>query len=152
MANYYGKTRTNYFSVTDKEKFRQIIALCGASDDNIKIIEKVQDDGSIKYGFYCESSIDGLPIAADADNTDKDYEDDNVDYDYDAFCEALQKILPDDDAIIITEVGSEKMRYLIGICTVITNKDFKCIDINREAVKLAAAMLENPEFTTQIEY
>ena len=153
MADYYGKTRTNYFSVTDAEKFKQIIASCGSTDE-IKIFDEKQNDGSVKYMFYCEGIIQGLPErekSGDDDNRE-DCEDDDFDYDYNAFCESLQKIIPDNDAIIITEIGSEKMRYLTGISTVITNKDFKCIDISRESVKLAAKMLNNPEFTTQIEY
>ena len=150
MADYYGKTRTNYFSVTDEEKFKQIMGSCRGADD-IEIIDNQQQDGSLKYGFYCEGSIYGLPERdEDAGNTDEEYDD--VDYNYDAFCEALQQILPDDDAVLITEVGYEKMRYLIGNCVVITNKDTKYIDINREAVKLAATMLENPDFITQMDY
>ena len=38
MANYYGKTRTNYFAVTDETKFRQIIADC-RGEDKIVIID-----------------------------------------------------------------------------------------------------------------
>ena len=153
MADYYGKTRTNYFSVTDEEKFRQIIASCGASDD-IVIIDQKQQDGSMKYGFYCDGSINGLPDRDDDAGNTEDYceDDDDLDYSYDAFCEALQKILPDNDAIMITEIGSEKMRYLTGCCIVITSADFKCIDIGSEALKLAKTMLKNPDFTTQNEY
>jgi len=146
MADYYGKTRTNYFSVTNEEKFREIIALCGATDE-IKIDDEKQNDGSVKYMFYCEGVIQGLPDS----ESDNDAGDD-FDYSHEAFCKALQEILPDDDAVIITEVGSEKMRYLIGSCTVITSKDIKWIDISREAVKLAATMLDNPDFTTENEY
>jgi len=103
MADYYGKTRTNYFSVTDEEKFKQIMGSCRGADD-IEIIDNQQQDGSLKYGFYCEGSIYGLPERdEDAGNTDEEYDD--VDYNYDAFCEALQQILPDDDAVLITEVG-----------------------------------------------
>ena len=151
MANYYAKTRTNYFSVTDAEKFKQIIALCKASDDDIYIIESEQENGGIKYGFYCEGSIDGLPEKDDGDDTEY-CDDDDFDYNYDAFCEALQPILPDDDAVLITEIGSEKMRYLTGQCSVITRNSCKCLDLSHEAVKLAATMLSNPDFTTQMEY
>ena len=33
MANYYCKTRTNYFSVTDLEKFKQIMASCVGEEE-----------------------------------------------------------------------------------------------------------------------
>ena len=153
MADYYGKTRTNYFSVTDAEKFKEIMASCRATNE-IEIFDEKQNDGSINYMFCSEGIIQGLADGennGDTDNED-DYDDEDMDYNYDAFCESLQKILPDNDAIIITEVGSERKRYLIGSSTVITSKDFKCIDINREAVKLAAAMLNNPEYATKNYY
>ena len=149
MANYYCKTRTNYFSVTDVEKFKEIINSCGGSD-TVEIMEDDQSDGSVKYGFYCEGSIDGLPERENDDGSSEDSDD--VDYNFDAFCEALQKILPDGDAIIITEVGSEKMRYLTAYSIIITSSEVKSIDLGREAAKLAAGMLQNPEFTTKMEY
>jgi len=92
MANYYCKTRTNYFSVTDLEKFKQIIESRGATDE-IKIFDGKQEDGSIKYGFYCEGNIHGLHDRNDDDNIE------DCDCNYGVFCEALQKILPDDDVI-----------------------------------------------------
>ena len=150
MADYYGKTRTNYFSVTDEEKFRKIMALCVATDD-IKIEDENQNDGSVKYVFYCEGVIQGLPDIEDDDGNAENYDDD-IDYNYDAFCKALQQILPDDDAIIITEVGSEKMRYLTGICTIITNKEFRCLDIAKKAVNLARVLLKNSDYTTEMYY
>ena len=145
MANYYCKTRTNYFSVTDLEKFKQIIESCGATDA-IKIFDGKQEDGSIKYGFYCEGNIHGLPDRDDDDNIE------DCDYNYDVFCEALQKILPDDDVIIITETGSLKMCYLTGYCFVITRNEYKCINLTDEAVKLARTLLKNPAFTTEMDY
>ena len=94
-----------------------------------------------------------MPVRDDAaaENTD-DFDEDDCDYSYDAFCEALQQILPDNDAVLITEVGSEKMRYLTGICAVVTRNEIRYIDISREAAKAAADMLKNPEFTTKNYY
>ena len=140
MADYYGKTRTNYFSVTDEAKFRQIIASCGATDELVLHEEKL-DDGNIQYMFYCEGSILGLP--------DKD---DDADYDYDAFCIALQQVLPDGDAILITTIGWEKIRYFVANCDVVTNREFKSIDLQREAVKLAGVLLGNPDYATRMDY
>ena len=151
MGNYYAKTRTNYFSVTDVEQFKKIMSSCNGSDAIETFYEK-QSDGSIKYGFYCEGSIKGLPEREDETGNTEYFDDDDVDYNYDALCEALQQILPDNDAIIITEVGSEKMRYLTGICAVITRDEIQYLDLSRTAVKLAAEMLENIEFTTKNYY
>jgi len=150
MADYYGKTRTNYFSVTDLEKFKQIIESCGATDE-IKIFDGKQEDGSIKYGFYCEGNIHGLPDRDDDDNTE-DFDDDDCDYNYGSFCEALQQILPEGDVIIITETGSLKMCYLTGYCYVITRNEYKCINLTDEAIKLARILLKNPVFTTEMDY
>ena len=46
MADYYGKTRTNYFSVTDEEKFKQIINSCGAENGGIIIADQKQNNGT----------------------------------------------------------------------------------------------------------
>jgi hypothetical protein len=152
MANYYGKTRTNYFSVADEEKFRQIIASCRASESDIEIMDEKQEDGSINYGFCCDGSIQGLPEKNNDNEITENYLEDDCDYDYDAFCRALQVIIPDNDAILITEVGSEKMCYLTGHCTVITRNDIKLVDLDNEALKVARTMLANPNFTTQNDY
>jgi hypothetical protein len=151
MANYYCKTRTNYFSVTNEEKFKKIMASCKGTDE-IEVINNEDQGKSIKYGFICEGSIDGLPDREDDAENTEDYTEDDCDYNYDAFCKSLQELLPDDDAIIITEVGSENMRYLRGLCTVITHNDIKYLDLDRDAVKLAATMLNNPAFATKNYY
>ena len=158
MADYYSKTRTNYFSVTDEEKFRQIINKCSASDD-IVVFDDVQSDGSVKFGFLCHGNIQGLPEITDEDGSvsteipdDEEYDDDDFEYSHDAFCEALQRILPEGEAIIITEVGYEAMRYLAGSCSVITNSDYRYVDLSDEAIKLTRNMLNNQGFTTKMYY
>ena len=153
MANYYCKIRTNYFSVTDEEKFKKVIASCRASD-TIEIFDEKQKDGSVKYGFFCDGSIHGLPdTESDALEDEDEYdEDEDCDYNYDAFCEALQGILPNNDAIFITEIGNEKMRYLVGDCTIITRSDIKVITLRDEAMKLGREMLDISDYTTKMEY
>jgi len=150
MSDYTGKTRTNYFSVTDVEKFKHVISSCRASDEII-IFDEKQEDGSLKYGFYCFGEIHGLPDKSCADAEDED-DDVDYDYDYDAFCQALQGVLPNDEAIFITEAGFNNIRYLIGNCTIITKNGFECISIKREALKIARAMMSNPEFDTKMDY
>lgn len=140
MANYYATIRTNYFSVTDEAKYREIIESCIA-EDTLHIFEESTTDGKKMFGFGCYGYINGIPAVEDEDETDLD-----------AFYYALQSVLSEDDAIIITEVGNEKLRYLVGLCTVITNTDIQSIDVCCKAVELARIMLENPEFTTRMEY
>lgn len=66
--------------------------------------------------------------------------------------EESQKILLEDDAIIIINIGYEKMRYLTGDCDVITKNDIEYIDITTVALETACNMLQNPEFKTQMDY
>ncbi len=157
MATYYGKCRTNYFSVADADEFKKVIAAC-VGDDELHPIEDPQEDGSVKHGFYCDGSILGLPYkfvddepVAVYDREDGE-EDLDCDISSDIFFSALQAILPEDEAIIITEVGSEKMRYLVGCSTVITKTDVKGVDVQQKALELAREMLGNKCFDTKMDY
>ena len=152
MADYHAKIRTNCFAVTDEMKFRNIISSCSANDEII-IFDEKQDDGSKKYGFYCFGSIYGLPETEDNDtavNSEESSEYEDCDYSYDLFTQALQEIIPDDEAVIIIEIGNEKMRYLVGRCTVITRNDVKYGDIVSVAEKLAQEMLGNSSYETEM--
>jgi len=152
MADYIGRLRTNHFSVTDAEKFKTIMASCGATDI-IEVFDEKQDDGSVKYGFLCDGRILGLPNTDDEQGElENECDAGDCEYNYDVFCEALQAVLPDDDAIFITEIGYIKMRCLVGNCTIITHGEFKYIDVKDEALEYARKMLNNPEYTTEMDY
>jgi len=138
MADYYAFIRTNYFGVTDKTKFMNVIASCRA-EDNIKIFEHPNDP--CKFAFGCYGNIYGIPDCED------DFENDIYE-----FYSELRDILIENDAIIITEIGYEKMRYLTGICTVITKQDIQFVNLCDKGVELAGNMLQNPDFVTQMEY
>lgn len=140
MANYTAKFLTNYFSVTDDEKFKNLVALCQA-DDEIEIYEKQQPNGSVKYGIGCEKNIHGIPEEGE------EYAE-SIGF----FYKSLQELIPSDDAVIITEIGNEKLNYFVACCIVITRGEIKSIDARSEAVKLAADMLKNPNFTTELDY
>ena len=141
MANYNATIRTNYFGVTDESKFREIIDSCSAEDE-IHIFES--NDGSRKFGFGCFGSIYGIPATED--------EDDDSENDLDAFYDSLQAVLVKGDAIIITENGYEKLRFLIACCTVITQNDIQGIDLRNKAIDLARDMLKNPDYITEMDY
>jgi len=140
MANYYGFTRTNYFSVTDDEKFRQIIADSYCSSGNIEIF-KYNTERSIKYGFGCYGEICGIRALQDDDEND-----------YDAFVSSLQSVLADSEAIIITEVGYENLRYLIGQSHVITKSNSIFVDLRDRALAEARVMLNDPKYITKMDY
>lgn len=145
MANYMGFTRTNYFSVTDADKLREIVNRF-IWDDSDSFLE----EGYGGYAFGCYGTIDGLrKPTLDDDDDSEDYDDD---YNVDDVYEALQEIVAPGDAIIITEVGYEKLRYLVGDTVVITRDAIEYINLRSAAVEAARKLLNNPQFDTQMEY
>lgn len=142
MADYNAKILTNYFAVNNETEFRGLMASCMA-DDEIEVFQEENSDKTTKFGFGCYGILHGIP--------DPDSEDDE-DGSVELFYESLQKLLHPDDAIIITEIGHEKLNYFIALCTVITRDNIKHIDARAEAVKLAGELLGNPGFTTKMDY
>jgi len=140
MANYYATIRTNYFSVKDETAFRELIQSVTAEDE-VHIFEQPQSDGGKKFGFGCCGSIGGIANPDDEDHPDLD-----------VFLEALQKLVCEKDAIILTEVGSEKLRYVMGLSTVITHAKIQYVDIRSIALEVAQKSLGNPDYTTQMDY
>jgi hypothetical protein len=141
MANYYSKCRTNYFAVTDVEKFADIIKHLSGEDEVVFCEHETDKD---KYMFYCESNLTGY--ISDPDD------DDSIDEAFDKMVEELQKILPDGEVIILTEAGSEKMRYILCSATIITNSEVKYVNLADIALNMARELLGNPNFTTEMEY
>lgn len=140
MANYYAYTRTNYFGVKDEEKFRNIISsLVG---ENTFRVWKKDVDGKQKFGFGSECNILGKinPSAEDEE------------YYSDEWIQDLQAIVDEDDAIIITEVGYEKLCYLVGGVIVITSNSVTYGNIESLGLSLARDALKNPKFETQMHY
>ena len=144
MVNYMGFTRTNYFSVTDAEKLRDIVDRI-IWDNSGSFLE----EGYGGYVFGCYGSINGLRNPKQEDCDSEDYDDD---YNADDVYEALQEIVAPGDAIIITEVGYEKLRYLVGDTVVITRDAIEYINLRSAAMEAACKLLNNPQFDTQMEY
>lgn len=143
MAEYICAIRTNYFHVKDEEKFRDFADNIYCGDGDFEVWEDKDKEGKTVFGFGCCSAISGII-------TDSDEEDDNTAYD--RFIDELQKLVAEDDAVIIYEVGREKLRYLNGLATIITSDGYKYLDISDESVKLAREMLKNEEWTTKSSY
>lgn len=141
MANYYGNTRTNYFRVTDEDKFKAIMSDTVMNDDQLEIWEK--DILGVKhFAFGGYGSL----------YYEKELEDGSVLDDIDAFYEQLQTVIHPEDAIIITEVGNEKLRYLIGCSTVITKNEIDFVDINEQSIFLARQLLKDEHYNTHLAY
>lgn len=84
MSNFYGKTRTNYFSVTDENALRDIISRACGSEDAVHLHVEQTISGEKKFMFLCGSEILGFP---ETDESGEVYED--CDYSFDEFTAAL---------------------------------------------------------------
>lgn len=146
MANAYTKFRTNYVKFTDKcalREYKNAVEDAVASDGPLVIYtQEYKDYCEIMFGAH--GSLLGYPV----DENDDECED----YNYDAFIETLQKLLPDGEALIITTIGDEKLRYVYGNCDVITKDKRVVMNLNDIAIDKARDMLENPEWTTRNDY
>lgn len=146
MANYYCTTRTNYFHVKDEQKFRDVIAKVECDEDQLEVWK--EPDGTFGFGAY--ASILGFPVQVEGvSEKDAQY---CQDYDYEEFANALAECVADDDAIIITEVGNEKMRYVNGHAVVITSKEIRNINLEAQAIIAAQDMLNNKKWNTEMHY
>lgn len=144
MANYCGTIRTNYFHVKDEDSFRNLMSLVCGCEDSVGLWEEKDKDGKTVFGFGVYGGISGL--------RDTDTDDIDDDSSYDDFIDRLQESVAEDDAIIILEAGSEKMRYIIGSATIITSSGFKYMDITDLAVAQAAEMIGNSMWETKCVY
>ena len=136
MANYYEMTRTNYFKITDSDKFKEICEeITSESGVEFDVTEK---DGKLYGCISCESII----MLNDEDES----------VDVESFYKKLQTVLEEDDAIIFTSIGHEKLRYLVGMIIVITKDDIQYINLEDKAMELARTMLKNPEWNTVNSY
>ena len=160
MADYYGYTRTSYFGVTNQKKFRQLMARCTVAGDSIMIFEQhdeLDPTKVIKFGFGAYGSILGInedcktPNETLKDGCEADCCED-ADYCHFAFCKALQELVAEGDAILIQEVGFEKLRYLVADTTIITRTEIRSVRMEDVALQMVRDMLGNPDFATQIHY
>lgn len=158
MASCYCTIRTNYFQVADENAFRELMKHVQGTEDKVKVFER-EEDGVKLFGFGCGSDIAGLDeeyfMRAHGIDPDGDVvldEDDFMEGRYDVFTDCLQKLIAKDDAVIILEASSEKLRYVNGLATIITQDRVEHLDINRLAIGRAAEMLNNPDWNTKLEY
>jgi hypothetical protein len=106
MANYYGKSRSNYFKVKDVDKFKNFLN----SMYDMEFIE----DGQGRVGFLVTGEGGSIPCEIWDEESDE-----YVDLDFDAL---LAQHLQDDQVAIYQEVGAEKLRYLVGYSVAVNAK------------------------------
>lgn len=137
MANYMSTSRTNYFRVTDEKRYEELFNnLC--AEDTIHDFTEVKD-GVLYHGFGTYGSV-----SYDGENEDEEY-------DFDAFLLKLQEILPEDEAFIYFESGYEKLRYVTGLSIVVTKKEIAYETLENWSIKKAKELLGN-DFETKIDY
>lgn len=136
MANYYANVRTNYFRVTDEEKYQKLFNRLG-SEYQIEDFSEVKD-GVMYHGFGAYGTIDF-------------YDENDLEIDFDIFLKEMQEILPDNEAFIYFETGNEKLKYLVGSCIIVTNKEIVSENIDDWAIKKSKELLGD-DFVTQINY
>lgn len=144
MANYYCTYRTNYFRVRDPEAFEALMQK--VSGEDFHFWKKQDNAGRLLYGFggYGNYYLEN-PDSGDAENYDlADGADDLFD--------ALRRHIAPDDSIIIFESGHEKLRYVTGCATVITEFAIEGINIKDMAIDVAKKLLKNPQYDTETEY
>lgn len=148
MANYEAVSRTNYFRVTDEEKYNELFKnLVGLESEICDFTFTKEEKGITLHGF---GSYGPISYRVPNSNTDEDYDDE--DYDFDQFLAELQAILPENEAFIYMEAGNEKLRYITGFSVVVTKNDIASVDIRSAALEIAKRLLNDKKFDTQMEY
>lgn len=136
MANYLATSRTNYFRTENAELLRETIAAAAYDVEGLRLWEQTGEDGIIRYAFGCYTSIGG--------SMDEDA--------FEEFVAKLQACLPDDDAIVITEIGNEKLRYLEALATIITQTGYDTVDLTEAGYEKASEVLGYPNWSTKENY
>jgi len=156
MANSVYKTRTNYVHVTDEETFREICKFgCTTELEPLTVITAKDENGEDTFGFYADGDIEGYILNDNgtiADFNAKDF-DSEKDWEksFDRFVEDLKSVVAPDDALIITTIGSEKMRWLSSNLFVITHDEIKELNLLEMAKQTAREMLSNEHWDTRME-
>lgn len=142
MANYQTSLRTNLFHVVDEELFEAFMDNLIVDGDAIDILRSVDINGLPLYGFATHGTIIGSPFdfSGTIDVIDGDETDDGAMYD--AFILGLQELVDEDDAVIMLEIGNEKLNDVYAGVTIVTAQDTDYIDMREMATNNAIDMLK----------
>lgn len=154
MTSCVNKVRTNYVHITDIERFKAILQNCITENGTkIEVLESVDSNGQKVYGFAVADDIAGYEVDAQGhvvDQIDGKPEDEDFEISADAYLEDLQSVIATGDALIITTIGYEKIRWLTGEVMILTNDEIMYHNLENIARKSAQKMLNNPEWDTQM--
>lgn len=142
MATYKAIFKTNHFCVTDAEMLKDLVSRIHCNAGKVYLTKDAQ-----KENVFClHARGDILGIYPD-ENSPKDI----VGPDFGLMVSELQKILPEGEALILFEFGTESLRYLVATATVITHNKVKQVDLLNNAFNTAREMLDDPTWETQID-
>lgn len=145
MANYNQLYRTNYFHIKDEYDFKEFLNHIVAED--MELFTKTDEEGCKIFGFGGSGSI--LGYFNDTLTLD-DYEDyENA---FDRFLKGLQTHVENDDAIILMNIGNEKLRYVDSDIIIITSNKIKDFNMHSVALNATKVMLNNMKYETQLDY
>lgn len=136
MANAITVTRTNYFRVTDEEKYQEIwgkLEKLNPGLPGLVDFTKARDDGSFLHAFGCYGEIE----LSKPDGFD--------------FVGELQGILPEDDMCIIMAITHEKLRYVTGYSILISRDGISHVDLLSETAHKSREIL-GPTYDTVLGY
>ena len=142
MANYISNTRTNYFHVTNIEKFKDLIAHC-TGEGEVFIFEEKDSEGEFQFAFGVYGAFCGYDTGNEADEPDDQFNE---------FAVKLQALLRPDDACIIYNAGSEKLRYVGGVATIITRDKIDSVSLVKAATQKTRELLDDPAWETKSDY
>ena len=143
MATYNNFLKTNYFSVTDENKFMDICRKVKSNTgDKLEIVSITESDQN-KFSFCCY----GTPIY-DCEKSRNGLYNEALE----ELLNELQSVVAFGDAIIIKEIGQEKLRFLNATAYIITKDDIKFIDFDDYMLSVARQQLDDVNWDTRITY
>ncbi len=148
MANYKERTRTNYFHVTDEKRYQELFGRLKGEEDKVLDFTKTDEYGRLFHGFGSNSTVDYYPepncanckYAEECGKTE-DCKEECEAADFDEFVSEMQKILPEDETMIVITSGYEKLRQLTGTALVVSRTETAWKDINNWAIEKAKEMV-----------
>lgn len=133
MANYYAYTRTNYFKVKDEQKFKELMEDLTTDEVDLDLWDKTKN-GETFYAFGGSGCL-----AYNCGEVDE-------------FYEKLQELIPEGEAVLVTEVGHEKLCYLEGYCTIITSDSIECVSLQEAALQKTRELLRDNKYEVDFNY
>lgn len=125
MADYECASISTFFRVTDEDRYAALIE--GFASDVSNWTETL--DGQVLHAFGNDNSIDWQDPKTGM-------------WDLDKFYRELSKLLPDGEVVTVTFIGHEKLRYIDGAVTVITNHGTASKDLRQIAEELRRGLEE----------